>query len=640
MVEAKDAAWHADEEEAPTPHKGSSGAGGTILRLRRCIKRVNVHVSIRARIHKHQAKDGKGHPYPRIRRLVQSKLWENFMLVVIFLNAIVIGWQAVQGLPMKPEAKDEIRVDRWKEAYETWKEWDDGVKKALEEAALKAQKEMQQKNESNGSNETNATNGSNQSTAEGAIAGRLLWEDLWSPAWRSLAEDGSPAASEGGATANSSNSTEGEVRTATLAPGQIPSVEEPPPPTPQPQLNQTVLSEIDAEVQAASDLQRLGTRGDQELNFLAENIFTGIFTVELILSLMCYGWTMVLDSQNWLDLFLVLVAIFSTWVFGPLRLQVAILRKFSALRVLRLTRLARKLRLRPEFQEMWSIVKGVMDNVETLFWTYVLAAFMTFLFAVVMTNAIGKADAFQESEEAQKYWGSITKSMLTLFQLMTVDAWGEVTESVMQVRGWVGVMTVIYITIARFMFFNLVVAIIVDGCIEASQEYKEQQARLHEDTEEEEQQEKMVKLFEHVHVHPDGRMNKLDMLRGVKGKQSRRMLRDFDLLAEDLLDLFDMCDADGSGKVKREEFALALYHVQGEAKTKDIIRLEKEMRDIIASVEVVRSCVDVFKDRINTIEAQLARAHRDLLAFTRTIVRAKEAMLLAATSQAVVKVQG
>jgi len=113
---------------------------------------------------------------------------------------------------------------------------------------------------------------------------------------------------------------------------------------------------------------------------ILENLFTFCFFTELILRTMTMGWPMLLASENWLDVFLVFLGVIVTWILGPAGIQVELLRKLTALRTLRMVRVARSVRFMPEFKEMWALVKGLTESGETLFWVAVMMGCVLYFF--------------------------------------------------------------------------------------------------------------------------------------------------------------------------------------------------------------------------------------------------------------------
>jgi len=106
----------------------------------------------------------------------------------------------------------------------------------------------------------------------------------------------------------------------------------------------------------------------ESISFIMEHVFTLCFLTDLVLRVLGYGWTWLFDSENYVDTFLVVLSVGVTWMMSPMGFDVEDLRKLTVLRTLRLVRLARAMKMRPEFKEMWALLKGLVDSTETLAW--------------------------------------------------------------------------------------------------------------------------------------------------------------------------------------------------------------------------------------------------------------------------------
>merc|ERR1712187_293378 len=160
---------------------------------------------------------------------------------------------------------------------------------------------------------------------------------------------------------------------------------------------------------------------------------------------------MLFHRTNVLDVFLVTLSVFVTWILGPANVEFAgSLRKLTVLRTLRLMRLAYKVRMRPECKEMWALLKGLTDSGETLLWTYVMIGCVLYFFAIMFTSLIGKLDAFQDNAIAQDSFRTVPISMVTLFQIMTLDSWTAIARPLMKEQPWVILFFIFFISIADF----------------------------------------------------------------------------------------------------------------------------------------------------------------------------------------------
>mmetsp|Transcript_66845 Transcript_66845/g.156659 ORF Transcript_66845/g.156659 Transcript_66845/m.156659 type:complete len:524 (-) Transcript_66845:51-1622(-) len=379
------------------------------------------------------------------------------------------------------------------------------------------------------------------------------------------------------------------------------------------------------------------TQNDKDISAALEHVFTFAFVCELTLSTMCWGWTYLVRKENSLDVFLVFIAVLTTWIFGPLQIEVDLLRKFTALRTVRLVRLARSVRLRPEFKEMWMLIKGLTESGETLVWTYVMMGCVLYFFAIIATALIGKRQPFMEhiyepgQLTAEELFGDVVKSMFTLFQLMTLDSWTGFARPLIAIESWTAFFFIFFISVAVFVMMNLVTAVIVENAFaENKSEEKELAVRL--EREKEEELEDLKNFFLQVDIDGSGSLTKQEFFKATKQRKVRQKLRALDIMPKDIDELWDILDS-GMGELKAEEFVHGIRRLRGEARAKDILRLYKEVRQFENAVEQVEGHIKTSKNRLENVKLQLTRCRTDIAAFTRTIVRAKEAVKMAAQTQ-------
>ena len=66
------------------------------------------------------------------------------------------------------------------------------------------------------------------------------------------------------------------------------------------------------------------------------------------------------------------------------------MKSFSILRTLRVVRFIRMVRLLKVFQELWLIVKGIVDSVRTIFWASLLLFCVLYVSGIAATHMIGQ----------------------------------------------------------------------------------------------------------------------------------------------------------------------------------------------------------------------------------------------------------
>jgi len=368
------------------------------------------------------------------------------------------------------------------------------------------------------------------------------------------------------------------------------------------------------------------------INTVLEHFFTAAFALELLLRVLVYGWTILLESENYLDMFLVTLSVIVTWVLGPLEVRVDFLRKLTVLRTLRLVRLAAAVRLRPEFKDMWALLHGVRESGETLFWTYIMIGCVLYFFAIMATSLIGKRSAFQDNETAQEYFGDVPRSMLSLFQVMTLDSYSGIVRELMEIEAWTCFYFVVYISVAVFVLMNLVTAIIVDNAFCASKADEEERAKRVEH-EKEKELEALKDFFVELDKDNSGKLSQYEFHEAMQNRKVKQKLRAWDLLPKDMAEVWEILD-NGDGELDVGEFINGVRRLQGDAKAKDILQLQKEMRTLESSLDTIEATMKASKVRMQNVDFSLQRTRSDIAAVHRTLGRAKDAVKLAARTQA------
>ena len=202
--------------------------------------------------------------------------------------------------------------------------------------------------------------------------------------------------------------------------------------------------------------------GDKYPFFFAvlENILCAIFSIELALHLKVEGPKVYFsDGLNWLDSSLVLLSVADVWVIRTVGIK-ADLRMLSVLRMMRLIRLAWLLRLFRMFKELTLIVSGFVDSMRTLFWTVLFLVIVVYMFAIFAKQMIGEAQDADTGESVyffdeaigtqESLFGSVDKSMLTLFVCFTEGCGMDVARITISNSPGLGMFWLIFVFVTTF----------------------------------------------------------------------------------------------------------------------------------------------------------------------------------------------
>mmetsp|Transcript_62719 Transcript_62719/g.141604 ORF Transcript_62719/g.141604 Transcript_62719/m.141604 type:complete len:464 (+) Transcript_62719:48-1439(+) len=361
--------------------------------------------------------------------------------------------------------------------------------------------------------------------------------------------------------------------------------------------------------------------------------FTVSFLLELLLRMVAWGWTMILDSENHLDIFLVTLGVVGNLIMTPAQLPGSeIVRKLTVLRTLRLVRLATMVRFRPEFKDMWSLLQGLKESFETLVWTYVMMGCVLYFFAILATSLIGKQDAFKDVPIASEYFGDVLRSMLTLFQVMTLDSWSDMVRELMAVQAWVVVFFLVFISIAVFVLMNLVTAIIVEHAF-TSGKADERDRAIRAEREKDKELEQLEAFFQIIDKDGNGMITMDELTVASKNRRVEQRFEKLGVSMKELEELWEILD-DGDGELNLVEFIDGIRKLKGEAKAKDVMHMAKELLMLETSVQSIDESMDVSRHKMKKMELLLSRTRTDIAALHRTMTRAKDAVKLAPRTQA------
>lgn len=188
--------------------------------------------------------------------------------------------------------------------------------------------------------------------------------------------------------------------------------------------------------------------GDQLI--LANEVCYAIFVVELVLRFASYGRRPQDFFKNGWNVF-DLIIIGGVWIPG-------IRENATLLRILRLARIARLLRFLPDARVLISTVVRSLPPLGSI---VILTFLILFLYGMVGWAMFGAA--------LPEAWGTITRAMLTLFVLLTLENFPTYLEEALTVTPWATVYFVSYVLVAAFVIFNLLIGIII-GSMESARE--------------------------------------------------------------------------------------------------------------------------------------------------------------------------
>nr|VFK30806.1 MAG: voltage-gated sodium channel [Candidatus Kentron sp. MB]VFK75240.1 MAG: voltage-gated sodium channel [Candidatus Kentron sp. MB] len=167
----------------------------------------------------------------------------------------------------------------------------------------------------------------------------------------------------------------------------------------------------------------------------------GVFVLEILGKLVYRHWRFFLSGWN---------------VFDFIIVGIALIPSSGALTVLRSLRILRALRLLSVVPSMRRVVQALFSSIPGIGSVSMLILLIFYVGAVISTQMFGQA--FPE------WFGTIGKSMYTLFQIMTLESWSMgIVRPILEVFPLAWVFFIPFILVTSFAVLNLFIGIIVDA---------------------------------------------------------------------------------------------------------------------------------------------------------------------------------
>jgi voltage-gated sodium channel len=213
----------------------------------------------------------------------------------------------------------------------------------------------------------------------------------------------------------------------------------------------------------------IGVETDFDLYERHKPLFTGlnwffqaIYTLEIVLRMRACGPNYARffkDGWNLFDFVIVAVAFLpATGGLAP---------------VARLARLLRVARLISGSPQLKLIIATMLKSIPSMGHVLMLIALIMYIYGVLGCHLYHKADP--------THWGTLGLSILTLFQLLTLEAWSDLQRTLFEHgHTWSWLFFVSYIVLAVFVVINLFIAVMINNLQDVKSETEAAENARHE----------------------------------------------------------------------------------------------------------------------------------------------------------------
>jgi len=294
-----------------------------------------------------------------------------------------------------------------------------------------------------------------------------------------------------------------------------------------------------------------------------ERIFLALYCIEALIRLMAGGWSTFKDLWFVMDVVLILVGLFALLIMPVVIAETGLpFERLLVVRGLRLLRLVRALRMISHFKVVWRLVYGLLTAGQTMLSMTMLIGISLFIFACVAVELIAKDPELRAHPTLgilveQNYKG-LSRSFLTLLQFVTLDGIANVSYPLMLEKPHLGILFFPILIFISIGLMNLVTAALVENAMETSaSEAEEKRRELKEQVRE--ALPSLIEIFHELDADQSGLITH-DEVENVPVSILPPRVLDA-LCIENITDIFDFLDVDGTGELSQMEFVEGLLQL-------------------------------------------------------------------------------
>jgi hypothetical protein len=326
------------------------------------------------------------------------------------------------------------------------------------------------------------------------------------------------------------------------------------------------------------------------------DLLLAIFTMELIAKVVAFGRDFFRGRNrywNFIDFFVVafgLLERFSNLDFG---LDPMILR---LLRLIKLTRFVKLFKtLGNSLQTMMLILKSVAAAKRTLFWSMLLLFIIQYVVGMIAGQLsyafIENEDNDRESRKlVYKYYGTFTKTQLTMFEITHVNYAMAVRVLVDNISEWFGWFFVLYRCTIAFAFLAVIRAVFIQSTLKVAEQDKDllmaQKKKVGQELEAR-IRDIFHLLFGHLADEQGFEISREEFLKVCKEDETMVWMAALDIDISWPEGLFRLMDLNGGGGISIEECIYVAKKVRGPAQAIDLYFLHAQVERIEAKLDVL-----------------------------------------------------
>ncbi|CAK9050558.1 unnamed protein product [Durusdinium trenchii] len=339
-----------------------------------------------------------------------------------------------------------------------------------------------------------------------------------------------------------------------------------------------------------------------------ERIFLSLYCIEAIIRVLAGGWSTFKDWWFLLDLVLIIVGLLALLVIPIMNAEsdMSGSEKLLVVRGLRLFRLMRALRMLSHFKIVWRLVYGLLTAVQTIISMTMLIAVSLFIFACVAIELIAKDHQLQQDETTRDIlsgnFAGLPSTLLTLLQFVTLDDVADVYFPLIMAKPY---LCAFFFPILMFIsvgLMNLVTASLVENAMQtAALEAEEERLKLKKKVKN--ALPSLIEIFHQLDADHSGLITHDEVENVPVSILPPRVLDS--ICVENMADIFDYLDVDGTGELTQMEFVEGLLNLC-------LLDMPISTIQCLKLLQLLRGGLGRMDEKMHVLGAQVSELHDNI----------------------------
>merc|ERR1719171_202054 len=234
------------------------------------------------------------------------------------------------------------------------------------------------------------------------------------------------------------------------------------------------------------------------------------------------------------------------------------------------------------FRELWLLVGGLVNSIKALAWICLILLLLIFVCSVVVTTEIGHNPEVYANGPSydgvvwpyEEYFGTIFKSMFTLFQIVTLDGWcDDIVRHILYFQPMFALLFIVFLVLTAFGLMNVVIGVIVENTLAAAA-VADQAVEQAEATKRKKALDQLEVMLELSDSDRSGEISVQELAAASQSKVVQAQLEALDVRVAEVEQLFELLDYESKGKVDLKKFIISCRELVGGARRRDIAQVE------------------------------------------------------------------